>query len=74
VSFTGKSRFDSAKVVALKMQNDARRLEIKFADAAGTEHIVSLPIPAAVELATFIGDACSFMTRLKSRPQPSSEN
>ena len=71
---TSKSKFDAETVVALKMQNDVRRLEIKFADGAGVEQVVSLPIAAAVELAKFMSDACSFMTRLKSRPQPSSDN
>jgi hypothetical protein len=60
-------------VVALKMQNEARRLEIKLVDAGGTEHVVSLPIPAALELASFISDACSFMTQLK-RSRTSSSN
>jgi len=59
------SRFDAAKVVALKIRNPERRLEIRVADANGTEHVVSLPMPAAVELAQFILDACSFLTRLK---------
>jgi hypothetical protein len=71
VSLSDKSRFDAATVVALTMQNDARRLEIKLADAGGSEHVVSLPIPAAVDLAKFVLDACSFMTRLKQRPDPS---
>jgi hypothetical protein len=64
-SMSRKSRFDAATIVALKMQNDARRLEMKFADAGGIEHVVSLPIEAAVQLAKFISDASGFMTRLK---------
>ena len=71
---TAKSRFDAATVVALKMQNDVRRLEIKLADASGAEHVVSLPIPAAQELAMFISDACSFMKKLQERPQRSRKN
>jgi hypothetical protein len=70
---TAKSRFDAVTVVALRLQNDARCLEITFADGAGIEHVVSLPIQTAVELANFISDATSFMTRLKQRPEPSSE-
>jgi len=73
VPLTAKSRFNAARVVALKTRNDARRLEIKFADNAGIEHVVSLPIPAAMELAKFISDACSFMTQLKQRPRPASQ-
>jgi glutamine synthetase len=64
-------RFDAATVVALKMQHKARRLEIRFADAGGMEHVVSLPIEAAQELAKFISDASGFMARLK-RPGASS--
>jgi hypothetical protein len=72
VSLTAKSRFDAATVVALKMHHGAQRLEIKFADEAGTEHVVSLPTPAAMELAKFISDAARFMRRLKKRPRSSS--
>lgn len=64
VPLTEQSRFDAASVVALKMRNDARLIEIRFVDAQGVEHVVSLPIPAGVELAGFISAACSFMTRL----------
>jgi len=60
-----ESRFDAASVVALKMRNDVRLLEIQLIDAQGTRHIVSLPIPAGAELAGFLSAACSFMTRLK---------
>ena len=74
VSPTAKSRFDAATVVALKLQNEARRLEIKLVDAGGVEHVVSLPIPAALELALFVSDACSFMTKLQQRPQSSAKN
>jgi hypothetical protein len=64
-------RVDAATVVALKMQHNTRRLEIRLADAGGAEHVVSLPIEAALELAKFISDASGFMTRLK-RPGASS--
>jgi hypothetical protein len=66
-------RLDADKVVALKTQNKRQRLEIRLADAGGVEHVVSLPIPAAIELAKFILDACSYMTRLKGRSDDSRE-
>ena len=62
-----QSRFDAASVVALKMRNDARLLEIRLVDAQGAEHVVSLPIPAGAELAGFLAAACGFMTRLKQQ-------
>ena len=65
VQLKEESRFDAASVVALKMRNDVRLLEIQLIDAQGTRHIVSLPIPAGAELAGFLSAACSFMTRLK---------
>jgi len=71
VALTPKSRFDAATVVALKTQHNARRLEITLADDAGIQHVVSLPLAAAAELAQFIADASGFMTRLK-RPADSS--
>jgi hypothetical protein len=63
--------FNAAKVVAVKMLNDTRRLEVRLADAAGTEHVISLPLLAAVELAQLTLDASHFMTRLKYGPAPS---
>jgi hypothetical protein len=63
--------FNAAKVVAVKMLNDSRRLEIRLADAAGVEHVISLPLLAAVELAQLTLDASHFMTRLKYGPAPS---
>jgi len=66
--------FDAATVVAVKMLNDTRRLEIRLADAAGVEHVVSLPLLAAVELAQLTLDASHFMTRLKYGPAPSGGN
>lgn len=65
MAFTGKSNFEAQAVVALKLHSEAQRLEIKFADANGTEHVVSLPSSAALELAAFIEEAAGFMTRLK---------
>jgi hypothetical protein len=66
--------FDAARVVAVKMLNESRRLEIRLADAHGVEHVVSLPLLAAVELAQLTLDASHFMTRLKYGPAPSYGN
>jgi hypothetical protein len=68
------SPFNAAKVVAVKMLNDSRRLEIRLADATGVEHVISLPLLAAVELAQLTLDASHFMTRLKYGPAPSCGN
>jgi hypothetical protein len=57
-------RIDADKVLALKVQIEAQRLEIRVADERGGEHVLSLPVPAAVELAEFISDACEFLERL----------
>lgn len=70
---TTKSRFNADAVICLKLQVDEHRLEIKFTDASGAEHVVSLPVPAAVDLATFIQDACSFTAQLKGRPKDSAD-
>ena len=84
MSLTTKKTFDAATVVALKMLKDTRRLEIQFVDDAaaeqarelevgddaGVEHVVSLPVPAAVELARLTLDASEFLTRLKEGPGP----
>lgn len=52
---------------------EANRLEMRFADERGGEHVVSLPLPAAVELAQFIHDACAFLERLKRGARGSPE-
>ena len=70
MSLTTKPTFDAATVVALTMLNDTRRMEIRFVDDAGTEQVVSLPVPAAMELATLTLEASAFMTRLKEGPAP----
>ena len=67
---TTKPTFEAATVVALKMQNDTRRMEIRFVDDTGTEQVVSLPVAAAVELARLTLDAFAFVTRLKEGPAP----
>jgi len=63
VALARRSKLDADKLVALKIQNPARRLEIRLLDARGVEHVVSLPIPVAQELATLISDACSFIRK-----------
>ena len=70
MSLAIKKTFDAATVVALKMQSDMRRMEIRFVDDAGIEQTVSLPVPAALELARLTLDASAFMTRLKEGPAP----
>lgn len=71
VAHIGNSKFDAVRVIALKLDNAARRLEMKFVDASESEFIVSLPISAAVDLGLFIDDATRFMTQLKERRQRS---
>jgi hypothetical protein len=70
LSLATKKTFDAATVVALKMQSDMRRMEIRFVDDAGIEQTVSLPVSAALELARLTLDASAFMTRLKEGPAP----
>ena len=55
----------------MKLLNESRRLQIRLAGAEGVEHVVSLPLPAAVELAQLTLDASNFMTQLKYGPAPS---
>jgi hypothetical protein len=66
----GESRFDAANVVALVLDTCVRRLDIRFADATGMQHVVSLPMREALDLANFVSDSCSFMTRLSRRASP----
>lgn len=51
---SSSSRFDAQDVVRLSTANRERRLEMQFCDDAGKKHVVTLPLPAAVELACFI--------------------
>jgi hypothetical protein len=74
VSPEANSRFSAEAVVALKIVNDTRRLEIKLTDTRGITHVVSIPLHVALELAGFISDACTFMTRLKKPRANSSDN
>lgn len=73
VSASANSRFDAEQVATLKAHVEPRRLEMRFVDERGQEHVVSLPIAAALELSSFISEACGFMTKLKQqlRQQPS---
>lgn len=68
---TAEPAFSATRVVAVKMLNESRRLEIRLADADGIEHVISLPLLAAVELAQLTLNASHFMTRLKYGPAPS---
>ena len=68
MSLAAKPTFDAATVVALKMLNDTRRMEIRFVDDTGIEQVVSLPVQAALELARLTVDASAFMKRLKEGP------
>ena len=51
------SRFDADKVVCLASITQSARFEIQLTDARGTRHVISLPLPAAVELGCLICDA-----------------
>jgi hypothetical protein len=61
----------ATRVVAVRMLNESRRLELRLADGNGVEHVVSLPLLAAVEVAQLTLNASHFMTRLKHGPAPS---
>jgi hypothetical protein len=50
------SRFDADKVVRLVTITGKHRFEMEFGDADGATRVVSLPLPAAVELACLICD------------------
>ncbi|HEY7241027.1 MAG TPA: hypothetical protein VH600_17780 [Burkholderiales bacterium] len=71
MSLNAKPAFDAVTVVALKVVNETRRMEIRFADADGIEQVVSLPITDAVELARLTLDASTFMAQLKEGPSRS---
>jgi len=51
-----KSRFDAEEVERLATVSHTGRLEIQFRDRDGHEHILSLPVPAAVALGRLICD------------------
>ena len=54
---TARSRFEADKVDSLISLTGKHRFEIQLSDARGKTHIVSLPLPAAVELGCLICDA-----------------
>lgn len=70
MSLATKPTFEAATVVALKMLNHTRRMEIRFVDDTGIEQVVSLPVQAALELAQLALDASAFMKRLKEGTPP----
>jgi hypothetical protein len=51
-----ESRFDAEAVQRLATVNSTRRLEMQFTDAHQREHVVSLPLEAAVALGRLICD------------------
>ena len=61
------SRFHADRVVALRTLTETNRLEIRFGDASGKEQVVSLPLPAAADLAAFVRDVLEFMDDLNKR-------
>ena len=61
------ARFHADSVLSLRTITETSRLEIRLGDAAGNEQIVSLPLPAAAELAAFVQDVLKFMAELEKR-------
>jgi len=51
-----ESRFDAATVRRLAAINKSRRVEVEFADSNEKQHVVSLPVEAAVALGRLICD------------------
>ena len=51
------SRFEAEKVDSLVSLAGKQRFEIQLSDARGKTYVVSLPLPAAVELGCLICDA-----------------
>lgn len=51
-----KSRFDAERIERLATINDTGRVEVQFVDGNDQEHVVSVPVPAAVALARLICD------------------
>lgn len=50
-------RIDADKIVRLATLTGERRFEIELKDSQGKNHVVSLPLPEAVDLACMICDA-----------------
>jgi hypothetical protein len=51
-----QSRFDAETVVRTATLTEQGRLEIQLEDSGGHIHVVSLPLPIAVELGYLISD------------------
>ena len=51
------SRFEADKLERLVSLTAKQRIEIELSDARGKTHVISLPLPAAVELGYLICDA-----------------
>jgi hypothetical protein len=51
------SRFEAEKVVRAVTLVERGRLEIHLKDSRGQTHVVSLPLPVAVDLGSLIRDA-----------------
>ena len=65
-----KSRFDAESVRQLATVNEKRRLEMQFRDANQQEHVVSLPLDAAVALARLICDLSEATPLLDAEKNP----
>ncbi len=64
-----ESRFDAAKVRRLAAVSKSRRVEVEFCDANEKQHVVTLPVEAAVALGRLICDlseATPFLSSSKS--------
>ena len=59
------SRFEAETVPKLATINERQRLEMRFSDAQSREHVVSLPLDAAVALARLICDLAECTPFLK---------
>jgi hypothetical protein len=64
------SRFDAEAVPRLATVNATQRLEMQFSDAQSRQHVVSLPLGAAVALARLICDLTEATPFLKGRAEP----
>ena len=49
-------RFDAESIVRIATLAEQGRLEIRLKDSAGEIHVLSLPLPAAIELGSLICD------------------
>ena len=53
---SNRSRFDAEKIERLAAINRTGRFEMQFTDRNGEQHVVSLPVSAAVALGRLICD------------------